>query len=561
VIGPRAAFIALVLAATTSARPGEAERIAQARKLYDEGRWEEAARAAQGSPDQPAELDYIAGMALVRLQRWPQARQAFSSGCRKAPHDKRFPIEIAGVAYEQKDFPAAKANLRSALRLDPQDAYAQNFLATIYLLEDNLEAALKHWNRVEQPRLAAVTFDPAPHLSSLLEDRALAFDTPAILERDALLNTEARLANLEAFTRSRVQLIPEANGGYHAVIRVQEIPGWSEGLLPGALGFLRGLPYATVYPEFYNLRGTGMNVVSLIRWDDQKRRFWADFSSPWRGNPARRLHLYLDARDENWNFSQTLLTLATPPAALELRKVAAGAELRSVVNGRWSWSVGLELSGRSFGHLGTLSSPEASRFFANGVSFKSWARVDHDLLRVPERRLTVHASGEAQLGREFAAGLGTFTTVRGGVKAEWLPRAKGDDYKTSFELRAGNTFGAAPFDEFFQLGVERDNDLWLRGHPGTIDGRKGSAPLGRRYLLLNWDMDKNVYRGAFFTLKLGPFLDAGAIADPSGLFGSQGWLWDPGVQCKLRVMGVTLVMSYGRDLRGGRNAFYAMALH
>ena len=34
------------------------------------------------------------------------------------------------------------------------------------------------------------------------------------------------------------------------------------------------------------------------------------------------------------------------------------------------------------------------------------------------------------------------------------------------------------------LGLERDNDLWMRSHLGARNGLKGSAPLGRRYYLL-----------------------------------------------------------------------------
>jgi hypothetical protein len=129
-------------------------------------------------------------------------------------------------------------------------------------------------------------------------------------------------------------------------------------------------------------------------------------------------------------------------------------------------------------------------------------------------------------------------------------------------VRAGESFGDVPFDELFQLGIERDNDLWLRGTPGTTDGRKGAAPLGRRYFLTNWEMDKNVYGNGFFTVKIGPFVDNGAIADSSGLFGSQHWLWDTGAQCKIRVLGtMTVVLSYGRDLRGGRNVLYGTVLH
>src|SRR4029077_14169066 len=116
-------------------------------------------------------------------------------------------------------------------------------------------------------------------------------------------------------------------------------------------------------------------------------------------------------------------------------------------------------------------------------------------------------------------------------------------------------------DELIQLGIERDNDLWLRGHAGTIDGRKGAAPLGRRYFVATWEMDKTIYRNGFFTVKLGPFLATGAVADSSGFFGSSGWLWDTGAQCKVGILGsLTVVLSYGRDLRGNRNAFYGTML-
>jgi hypothetical protein len=128
-------------------------------------------------------------------------------------------------------------------------------------------------------------------------------------------------------------------------------------------------------------------------------------------------------------------------------------------------------------------------------------------------------------------------------------------------FRAGATAGKATLDELFELGIERDNDLWLRGHAGTLDGRKGAAPLGRRFFLSNWEMDKNIYGNGFVTLKLGPLLDTGAIADSSGFFGSRRWLWDAGAQCKIQVLGsLNVVLSYGRDLRGGHNAFYATVL-
>ena len=109
------------------------------------------------------------------------------------------------------------------------------------------------------------------------------------------------------------------------------------------------------------------------------------------------------------------------------------------------------------------------------------------------------------------------------------------------------------------LGLERDNELWMRAHIGTRDGRKGSAPLGRNYFLSNWEIDKNICNIAFLSVKASPFLDIGKMTDALPGLGSRQWLWDTGVQAKFRVLGVGVTFTYGKDLRSGNNAFYVMA--
>src|SRR4029079_1316240 len=135
------------------------------------------------------------------------------------------------------------------------------------------------------------------------------------------------------------------------------------------------------------------------------------------------------------------------------------------------------------------------------------------------------------------------------LRFHWFPQYQGDDYEIQHRVKAGKTWGDLPFDELFVLGLERDNDLEMRGHIGTRDGRKGSAPLGRDYFLSNWEIDKNVYGNGLMRLKLGPFLDSGKITDPSSGLGSQTWLWDLGAQAKVQALGVGIVFSYGKDLR------------
>ncbi|HKS94930.1 MAG TPA: hypothetical protein VJV74_02230, partial [Terriglobia bacterium] len=103
-----AALFVLLAASAVSARRvcaqpqesrGGSEIESGVRQAYATGRWDEVVRltSAPGAPS--PNLDYYRGIALARLGRWPEAKQAFAAGRKLAPRDKRFPIELAGVAY------------------------------------------------------------------------------------------------------------------------------------------------------------------------------------------------------------------------------------------------------------------------------------------------------------------------------------------------------------------------------------------------------------------------------------------------------------------------------
>jgi hypothetical protein len=539
---------------------GEPDTVSLARQLHDEKRWEELARLARESPDAPAEVDYLGGLALARLERWGEARQVFERGRRKAPRDKRFSIELAGVAFKQKKPSEAKKALRRALSLDATDAYANDFLATLYLLEDNLEAALKYWNRAGKPEIEEVRAEPEPAVDAVLLDRAFAFAPAEVLRLEDFRRTKARLDLLGVFRRYRFDLEPAREEKFDVVFRSAERAEGDNRLAGTLLPALRGLPYQTVYLDVANLGQKARNFESLLRWDAQKRRAFAAFSAPLAGEAAWRYRLHADLRNENWDLREAFAGSGAPVGALNLRRSEAGIEIESRPVARWGWSSAALASHRSFRHSG-FDEPWAREFLAGGFGLKARARVDYDLLRVPEHRFTTRAAARWQAGKVFREGRGPYSTLEGSLAARWLPRARGDDFETTARFRAGRTFGRVPFDELFQLGVERDNELWLRGHRGTRDGRKGSAPLGRNYLLADTSFEKTLFAGPVVSLGAGPFLDVGRIYDSSDALGSKKWLWDTGAQLRVRVMGsFEAVFIYGKDLRLGRNVFYATAM-
>jgi len=243
-------FLALGSPAFAQDAASDATRLPAAQRAFDAGHWEEAAKLARGPADQSPDFDFLAGLALARLEKWDEAKLAFEAGVRKAPGDSRFLVELAGIAYKQQDFRRAKNHLHAALNRNPRDSYSSEFLATIYFLENNLEAALKYWNPEDKPRLRSVAFKPSLKLKESLRDRAVAFNAPQVLTADTLLTTQARLDNLGVFSSRRVELSAADSGTYDATLHLAERNGWGDSTVEGIVSLLSGLPYATIYPEF-----------------------------------------------------------------------------------------------------------------------------------------------------------------------------------------------------------------------------------------------------------------------------------------------------------------------
>lgn len=532
--------------------------ISLVKNLYAAKRWNEIVRLTPPEPQDAPDIDYYRGMALAKLKRWGEARKSFLRGWHKAPQDTRFPSELAGVAFSRKNYGAAKAYLKRVLKIDPRDGYTANFLGTIYSLEGNLPAALKAWNRIQQPRIRDIRIAPQPRVNPVLLNRAFAFSPDATLEASQWLTTQARLNALGIFNRPRLDLQPLSDGRFDAEFVPNERNGWGGNTLQSAASLLRGVPYDTVYPTFFNLGRSAMNLTSLLRWDPQKERVYAALESPIAGSAQWRYRVYLDGRRENWNLSNTFFGSATPVSNMQMEKIEGGAEIESISSGRLQWSTGLDLSGRSF-RRAQWSNPSAAVFFTNGFALEYRASVHALLVDAPEQRFTLESTAGAQAGKLFARSSNPFLQGEAGLRARWVPQARGDDYEMTAQLRGGKTWGTAPFDDLFILGLERDNNLWLRGTIGTMNGRKGSAPLGRDYVLFNWDDFKTLFENGILSVRLGPFLDSGRITDPSRDFGSRRWLVDTGLELKARVIGgATVELFFGRDLRTGRNTFYGL---
>ena len=542
----------LLFCGTWSARAQASPEVERnVRTLYERGEWAGAISAVSEANALSKDLYLYQGLALARLGRLDEAERVFLRARQIYPDDPRFALELAGVAYRNEDHLAAKQYLNKALRLAPGDNYGNDFLASLYILDGNLEAALKYWNRIGQPLVQTFQFSPALELNPVLRERAFAISPGQVFARDRLWMTEANLDRLGVLSGYQFDLTPRQDQRFDLTFRslqtVRPRNFWLGQLLPVA----SGLPFRTIYFDHDNFGQQAINLTSLWRWDPNKWRIAVNLSGPVRLNPRWRYRFAVDARDENWDLRTTYFGRPGGLQNLILQKIETGTGLEFGLTSKLQWTTLLWIVGRRF------RNGDASPFFANGWSFEQRNGLDYRLWAWPERRVRVDASARLQTGRLFAGPPSTFATVLGDLKGVWMPQSKGENTVVSARMRAGRTFGTLPFDELFMLGMERDNDLWLRGHVGTRDGRKGSAPLGTEYALAQTEVDRTLLQLPFFRLQMGPFFDTGWITDPSRQFGSRAWMQDAGAQAKITAIGsVKLTVVYGRDLREGRGVFY-----
>ena len=251
-------------------------------KLFPEQhKWVEIVALSSADPNPTADVLFYRGLALAQLNRLAEAAATFADASKIYPDDKRFPIELAGVAYRNQQAGPAKRYLHQALRLDPLDAYANEFLATLYIEDQNTPAALRYLNTIGKPLLGSVTFTPESPLIPLLRERTFQIAAGQIFTTGRLLATDANLRRLDIVTDVRFELVPSnLDERYQLIVRSapDAIPfsGWLGKVAP----LLRGLPYQEVQPDWNDIGRLGINVTSLLRWDTEKRRRMSPYQVP-----------------------------------------------------------------------------------------------------------------------------------------------------------------------------------------------------------------------------------------------------------------------------------------
>ena len=273
-----AGFLSLLLIPAVGGAqcPVDSSDTSEIHEHFEQRDWAGAVLLASPMTGRSADEDFELGIALARMQQWPQARAALMEGERACPLQKRFDIELAGIAFERKLYPEAAAWVGRRVEAGRERRISNDFAGTVYLLMGNINAALKYWNRIGKPYVNAIEFDPQLRVQRLVLRPCFAFSPAAVLAEREFGSTEARVNGLGIFARHKLTLETRQDGKFDAKFEAAERDGFGSSWAAGpGIRRLAAQPTRnlTAIQLLLNIGGSAMNFESLFRFDAQKRRF------------------------------------------------------------------------------------------------------------------------------------------------------------------------------------------------------------------------------------------------------------------------------------------------
>jgi hypothetical protein len=389
----------------------------------------------------------------------------------------------------------------------------------------------------------SVDLQPVPAVNPELLDKAMLIAPASTLQMQQFLATESRFEVMDVFRRHEFLLRPRSDGKrFDLVLRANLRRGSFSSKYKMATIAAQAIFSETVELDFPNINGSTMSSTSWLSWDEYKNRAGSSFSFPYGANPHSRIRFFGEGRKETWSLDG---------GDVRFSRMESGIEFSESRPSGFIWNSGAKISGRTFQGAGDADA------FQNGLQVQVFGSSTFSILRVPERRFVLTSMSTLEAGT-FLTDTDVSGTFQQQFDALWFPRPADDDLSLRARFTIGQSFGLLPFDHHFNLGANQHSNLSLRAHRSSIE-KKGENPFAPGFVLSNIDFSKQILSKGRLHWRLSPFVDVARIAD-SELWNGHRWFLDAGIQSGFRVYGSTeLVLTYGKDLRTGRNVLYLSA--
>lgn len=193
--------------------------------------------------------------------------------------------ELAGVRFAQRRWVEASSLASTALARDPRDSYAADVLGSSRFMLDDVEGALRAWNRISKPTLDTVRITGLTRTRYALVVQALGLTEEQVLTADAFGVARRRLESLPDLSSTRLALRPDEDHFAVADIAVVERATLPRGPIQWAAAAAQAGLERELSIDLPGRTGQGETWSGDVRWWEHRPRVAVSFAAPLTTGP------------------------------------------------------------------------------------------------------------------------------------------------------------------------------------------------------------------------------------------------------------------------------------
>jgi hypothetical protein len=473
-------------------------------------------------------------------------------------------FEIAGIYFKKKQYPEAFSYAKKGLRFAPRSEYGLDLAGTIAFLLGSKIEALGFWNKLDRPHLTELRISSGASLDRQRIAEEIDLKPGSLLSRSEIIKAQWRLQQHDYIRAASFTLVPgseENKYSLEAYVDSRKGFGTPVELIANTLA---NVGFQTFRLTYWNPGNSGLTLSLRTRLKSSAR--WAEF----RLRAPRPAHLgfYGETsygwRDESWDLAPDSGG-ATGLHRLRTHEFSAAALVPIHVP---QFSIKGELVVRRRREE-SPASPDVSQPLspvskANWL-YVSWIRLSPSLGLIDRRVVTGYGwnsrlRADIDIGRTRKVGMQNLSRM----SLSWENRldrvsAGGLQSTVRLGLHGGRLSRATPLEDYFRLGVGPDVKFQLRAHPLFRNGKLGSTPLAGEFVLGNLTVGQDLFDKKLLRLGIAGFCDAARMPRIYPRQSLSGTALDAGVGIEIGLLGrngPNFTLTYGRNVREHRNAFY-----
>jgi hypothetical protein len=208
------------------------------------------------------------------------ANELLTNVVEACPESAAAHAELAAVRFSLQRVHDAEALAEKAVQLDPSSTYAWDVLASSRFVEDDLDGALRAWNRAGKPQVDSVVIDGLARTRYSLVAEVAGLTPNTTLTATAFRLAERRLRELPLHSAVRVGYKPEADGFATVHVAVAERASKPQGSIAWIGTGVRALAARDVTVRVPGTTGMGEMWSGSWRWWSGRPRVAMELAAP-----------------------------------------------------------------------------------------------------------------------------------------------------------------------------------------------------------------------------------------------------------------------------------------